>query len=87
MGALTKILVHSERELKRIYPIVDKVEGYRDQLMGMEDDELKSKTREFKDRLDKGETLDDILPEAYALVRGRAVCSAWSTTEFRLSAE
>ena len=73
MSALTKIFgTHSERELKRIYPIVDKVESYKEQMSTLSDDELKGKTREFKDRLDKGETLDDLLPEAYAVVREAA---------------
>ena len=76
MGILDKIFgTHSERELKRIYPIVDKIESMRDSMMALSDQELKAKTREFKDRLEKGETLDDILPEAYAVVReaGRRV--------------
>ena len=73
MSAITKIFgTHSERELKRIYPIVDKVESYRDQMMALSDEELKGKTKEFKDRLEKGETLDGLLPEAYAVVREAA---------------
>ena len=60
---------HSEHELKRIYPIVDKVESYRDAMGALSDEQLKGKTKEFKERLAKGETLDDILPEAYAVVR------------------
>ena len=73
MSKLTKIFgTHSERELKRIYPIVDKVESYRDQMVALSDDELKSKTKEYKERLDKGETLDDLLPEAFATVREAA---------------
>ena len=73
MSALTKIFgTHSERELKRIMPIVDKVESYRDAMMALSDDELKGKTKEYKDRLEKGETLDDLLPEAYATVREAA---------------
>ena len=65
MSKLTKIFgTHSQRELKRIYPIVDKVESYRDQMVALSDDELQAKTKEFKDRLEKGETLDDLLPEA-----------------------
>ena len=73
MKAITKIFgTHSERELKRIYPIVDKVESYRDQMMELSDEALKGKTKEFKDRLEKGETLDDLLPEAYAAVREAA---------------
>ena len=73
MKAITKIFgTHSERELKRIYPIVDKVESYRDAMMALSDDELRSKTKEYKERLAKGETLDDLLPEAYATVREAA---------------
>ncbi len=63
---------HSERELKRIYPIVDKIESYRDEMMGLSDDELKAKTPYFKEQLKDGKTLDDILPEAYAVVREAA---------------
>ena len=63
---------HSERELKRIYPLVDKVESLRDTMMALSDDELKGKTKEFKERLADGATLDDILPEAYAVVREAA---------------
>ena len=70
MGFLTKVFgTHSEHELKRIYPIVDKVESYRDAMGALSDEQLKGKTKEFKERLAKGETLDDILPEAYAVVR------------------
>ena len=73
MGIFDKIFgTHSERELKRIYPIVDKVESLRDAMMALSDEALKAKTKEFKDRLEKGETLDDILPEAYAVVREAA---------------
>jgi preprotein translocase subunit SecA len=73
MSALAKIFgTHSERELKRIYPIVDKTESYRDAMMAMSDEELKGQTKKFKDRLEKGETLDDLLPEAYATVREAA---------------
>ena len=67
MGALTKIFgTHSERELKRIYPLVDKVESYRDSMQKLSDEELRNKTKEYKERLEKGETLDDLLPEAFA---------------------
>lgn len=70
MGLVQKLFgTHSQHELKRILPIADKVEGYREAYGKLSDDELKAKTREFKDRLSKGETLDDILPEAYATVR------------------
>ena len=70
MGIFDKIFgTHSERELKRIYPIADKVEALRDSMMALSDAQLKAKTKEFKDRLANGETMDDILPEAYATVR------------------
>ena len=70
MGLMQKLFgTHSEHELKRIYPIVDKVESYRDAMGELSDEQLKGKTKEFKERLAKGETLDDILPEAYAVVR------------------
>ena len=73
MSALTRIFgTHSERELKRIYPIVDKVESYQKTMNALSDEELKGKTKEFKERLEKGETLDDLLPEAYATVREAA---------------
>lgn len=64
---------HSERELKRIYPIVDKIEALRPTFKAMSDDELKAKTREYKERLASGETLDDLLPEAFATVREASV--------------
>ena len=60
---------HSERELKRIAPVVDQIEALRPTMQALSDEELKSKTKEFKERLAKGETLDDILPEAFATVR------------------
>ena len=73
MGALTKIFgTPSERELKRIYPLVDKVESYRDSMQKLSDEELRNKTKEYKERLEKGETLDDLLPEAFATVREAA---------------
>ena len=70
MGFGEKIFgTHSDHELKRIRPIVDKIEKLRPAMQKLTDDELKAKTAEFKARLAKGETLDDILPEAYAAVR------------------
>ena len=73
MSALTKIFgTHSDRELKRITPLVDKVESYRDEMKALSDEELRGKTKEYKERLEKGETLDDLLPEAYATVREAA---------------
>ena len=70
MGIVDKIFgTHSDRELKRIMPIVDRIEGLRPQMAALSDEELRGNTRKFKDRLAAGETLDDILPEAYATVR------------------
>ena len=70
MGLVHKIFgTHSQHELKRITPIADKVESYREEYGKLTDEQLKAKTKEFKERLAKGETLDDILPEAYATVR------------------
>jgi len=63
---------HSDRELKRIYPIVDKIESMRSEMQALSDEELKAKTDAFKARLAEGETLDDILPEAFAVVREAA---------------
>ncbi len=73
MSALTKFFgTHSERELKRIYPLADKVESYREAMTSLSDEELRAKTREYKERFGKGESLDDLLPEAYATVREAA---------------
>ena len=63
---------HSERELKMIYPIVEKIEALRPKMIEMTDEELRDNTRIFKERLSNGETLDDILPEAFATVREAA---------------
>ncbi len=63
---------HSQREVKRILPLADKVESLRSQMQALSDEELKGKTAEFKKRLSEGETLDDLLPEAYATVREAA---------------
>ena len=73
MGLLQKIFgTHSENELKRIYPIVDEIEAFGPQMEQLSDEELKNKTQEFKSRLKDTETLDDILPEAFAVVREAA---------------
>ena len=73
MGLIQKIFgTHSENELKRIYPIVDAIEALEPEMQKLSDNELKDKTREFKERLAGGETLDDILPEAFAVVREAA---------------
>ncbi|HHU23066.1 MAG TPA: preprotein translocase subunit SecA [Clostridiales bacterium] len=70
MGLFTKMFgTYSERELKKITPIVDKIEAMSARFEAMSNEELRAKTREFKDRLAAGETLDDILPEAFATVR------------------
>ena len=73
MGLITKLFgTYSERELKSIYPIVDKIEAMADEYRALTDEELRAKTPEFKARLANGETLDDILPEAFATVREAA---------------
>lgn len=73
MGIVSKIFgTHSEREIKRIKPIVNKIVSYRPAMMELSDEQLRDKTTEFKSRLAKGETLDDLLPEAYAVVREAA---------------
>ena len=73
MGIIEKIFgTHSQNELKRIYPIVDRIEAMESEMKALSDEELRAKTREFKDRLGQGETLDDILPEAFAVVREAA---------------
>ena len=74
MGLITKIFgTHSENELKRVYPVVDAIEALEPEIQKLSDAELKDKTREFKQRLAEGETLDDLLPEAFAVVREAAV--------------
>ena len=70
MGFMEKIFgTHSERELKLINKTIDKIESLRSEMQKLSDEELRGKTKEFKDRLANGETLDDLLPEAYAVVR------------------
>ena len=72
-GVFSKLFgSRSDRELKKINPIADKVDALEDEYRRLSDDELKAKTNEFKERLSKGETLDDILPEAFAAVREAA---------------
>ena len=74
MGLIQRIFgTHSENELKRIYPIVDAIEALEPEMQKLSDQELKEKTKEFKRRLEEGETLDDLLPEAFAAVREAAV--------------
>ena len=73
MNVIEKLFgTHSERELKMIRPIVAKIEGLRSEMMAKSDEELRDQTRIFKERLAKGETLDDLLPEAFATVREAA---------------
>ena len=73
MNIVEKIFgTHSERELKRILPLVDKIEALRPTMQALTDEELRGKTQEYKKRLNEGETLDDLLPEAYATVREAA---------------
>ena len=70
MGLFSKIFgTYSEKEIKRITPIIEKINGLEPYMEKLTDYELQSKTSEFKQRLAKGETLDDILPEAFAVVR------------------
>ena len=70
MSIVDKVFgTHSDRELKRIMPIVDRIESMKPMMQAMSDEELKGNTKKFKDRLKAGESLDDILPEAYATVR------------------
>ncbi len=73
MNVIEKVFgTHSERELKRIKTTVDRIESLRPQMQALSDEELRGKTREYKNRLQEGETLDDILPEAFATVREAA---------------
>ena len=76
-GSFVKIVdkifgTHSERELKRIIPLVDKIDSLRPEMQSLSDEELRGKTAEYKKRLEAGETLDDLLPEAFATVREAA---------------
>ena len=73
MGLITKLFgTYSERELKQIYPVVDKIEALETDCKALTDAQLAAKTPEFKSRLERGETLDDLLPEAFAVVREAA---------------
>ncbi len=73
MSVIQKVFgTHSEREIKRIEGLVGKIESLRDSMMTLGDEQLRDKTAEFKKRLSEGETLDDLLPEAYAVVREAA---------------
>ncbi|MBS6922302.1 MAG: preprotein translocase subunit SecA [Lachnospiraceae bacterium] len=76
MGLIQKVFgTHSQHELKRIYPIVDHIEALEPEMQKLSDEELRDKTREYKERYARGETLDDLLPEAFATVREAAVRS------------
>ena len=73
MNVIQKVFgTHSQRELKRILPLVDQIEALRPQMMELSDEALRGKTKEFKKRLADGETLDGLLVEAYAVVREAA---------------
>ena len=73
MGIMNKVFgTHSERELKRVYPIADEIEALRPSMMELTDEQLRDKTKEYKKRLAEGETLNQLLPEAYATVREAA---------------
>ncbi len=73
MSLVEKIFgTHSEREFKRIEPVLDEIERYRTIMQSLTDEQLRDKTSEFKNRLERGETLDDLLPEAFATVREAA---------------
>ncbi len=70
MGLFDKLFgTYSDRELKRINPIADKIEALSDKTAALTDEQLRAKTGEFKQRLQNGETLDDLLPEAFAVAR------------------
>lgn len=87
MSAFTKLFgTHSERELKRIYPLVDKVESYRDAMGALSDEELRDKTKEYKERLEKGETLMIFYRRhMQPSVKQQNVCLEWSITACRSS--
>ena len=73
MGLFNKLFgSHSERELKKIYPIVDGIEALEGRMQALSDTELRAKTAEFKERYAHGESLDDMLPEAFAAAREAA---------------
>ena len=76
----------SQREVKRIMPLVKKIEDLRPEMQKLTDEELRGKTREFKKRLEEGATLDDLLPEAFATVREAAKrVLEWSISKYSLS--
>ena len=72
MNVFSKVFgTRSQREVKRIMPLVEKTESYQSQMQQLTDEQLRDKTREYKKRLAEGATLDDLLPEAFATVRGQ----------------
>ena len=73
MGIIKKLFNYSEKEVKRVMPLVEKINGLESSMKELTDAELQNKTTEFKERLSNGETLDDLLPEAFAVVREAAV--------------
>ena len=78
MSMFSKVFgTHSQREVKRIMPLVNKIESLRPEMQKLTDEELRDKTRQYKKRLEEGETLDDLLPEAFATAREahRSNCS------------
>ena len=76
MSFLSKILGNqNEREIKKLYKIVDDIEALEPEIQALKDEELKAKTNEFKNRISKGETLDDLLPEALSLIHISSLCS------------
>ena len=73
MGLITKIFgTRSQREVKKIQPMLDKILGMEEEFAALSEDELKAKTADFKERLAGGEDLDDLLPEAFAAIREAA---------------
>ena len=78
MGLMKKLFGdYSSRELKSIYPIVDKIESLADEYKALSDAQLQAKTAEFRQRLANGETLDDLLPEAFATVARSSFPARW----------
>ena len=89
MNVFSKVFgTHSQREVKRIMPLVEKTEALRPEMQKLTDEQLRDKTREFKKRLEEGATLDDLCRRrSRPSARRRSVCLEWSTTVCRSSAE
>lgn len=87
MNMFAKVFgTRSQREVRRIMPLVEKIESLRPEMQKLSDEELKNKTREFKKRLEEGETLDDLLPEALLLyVRQVNVYWEWNISRYSSS--